>query len=55
MAAAGFTRLLSAVVQGDRPDMQKFKATIDKQASAKWRLSAIARNIPTCAVQCRKQ
>jgi AhpD family alkylhydroperoxidase len=35
IAVAGFTRLLSAVVQGNQPDLQKFKATIDKQTGQK--------------------
>jgi AhpD family alkylhydroperoxidase len=35
IAVAGFTRLLSTVVQGNQTDFQKFKATIDKQTAAK--------------------
>jgi AhpD family alkylhydroperoxidase len=35
IAVAGFTRMLSTVVQGNQTDFQKFKATIDKQTAAK--------------------
>jgi AhpD family alkylhydroperoxidase len=35
IAVAGFTRLLSTVVQGNQTDMKKFKDTIDQQTSAK--------------------
>lgn len=35
IAVAGFTRMLSTIVQGNQTDFQKFKATVQKQTASK--------------------